>query len=161
DVALAAAICAELTVELLITDQRSGPLALNLVLALAMGAPLALRRVQPLATVAGSGVAIVLMAATATRPQNLVGTFAVGGLATFSVAAHERRGRALVGLGAILAIVIVASVITDDLAVVFPFVVFGGLWVLGRIARGRARLTRELAAQARQLERERVERERD
>jgi signal transduction histidine kinase len=161
DVAVAAAVCAELTIELAITGERTGPLALNVVLGLAMGAPLVWRRVQPLATVAGIGVAIVLMAVTATRPQNLVGTFAVVGLATFSVAAHQRRRRALIGLGAILAIVVVVSAITDDLAVVFPFVVFGGLWVLGRIARGRARLTRELAAQARQLERERAERERD
>jgi signal transduction histidine kinase len=161
DVAVAAAVCAELTIELLVTSERSGALALNVVLGLAMGAPLAWRRVQPLATVAGIGVAGVLMAALATRPQSLVGTFAVVGLATFSVAAHERRRRALVGLGGIVTIVVVVSAITDDVAVVFPLVVFGGVWVIGRVARGRARLTRELADQARQLERERDERERD
>ena len=161
DVGLAAAVCAELTIELLATGERSGPLALNLVLGLALGAPLVWRRAQPLMTVAGVGVAGVLMAATATRPQSLVGTFAVLGIAAFSVAAHERRRRALAGLGGVASIVVVVSAITGDMAVVFPFVVFGGLWVLGRVARGRARLTRELAAQARQLERERAERERD
>jgi signal transduction histidine kinase len=45
--------------------------------------------------------------------------------------------------------------------VVFPDVLFAGCWVLGRVGRGRARLTAELRARTEQLERERTERERD
>jgi signal transduction histidine kinase len=161
DVALAIAVCAELVVEMLLMNDPRGPLAANLVAAVAIGAPLAWRRVAPLATIAAIGVAGTLMAAFLTAPQNLGGTFATLALAAFAAAAHAPRPRALIGLAGITAIVIVVSAETHDFAVVFPLVVFGGLWVIGRVARGRARLTAELAAQTQQLERERGERERD
>jgi signal transduction histidine kinase len=161
DAALATAVCAELVLEMLLTNQRSGALAPNIIAALALGAPLFWRRTAPLATVAAVGVVVTLMSATLTRPQSVIGTFAVMGIAAFSVAAHEPRRRALLGLAVIAAAVLVVSVITDDMAVVFPCVIFGGVWVIGRVARGRARLTRELAYRTRLLERERTERERD
>ena len=44
---------------------------------------------------------------------------------------------------------------------IFPVVLFAGCWALGRVGRGRARLTAELRARTEQLERERAERERD
>jgi signal transduction histidine kinase len=161
DVLLAAAVCAELVVEMLVTNERRGALAPNLVVALALGAPLLWRRSAPLAAVVAIGLVLILAGAALTRPQNLIGTFAVMGIAAFSVAAHEPRRRALAGLGVVAAAVLVVSILTDDLAVVFPVVIFGGVWVIGRVARERAKLTAELAARAGQLERERDERERD
>jgi signal transduction histidine kinase len=161
DVALAAAVCAELVIEMLFTNERSGPLAANLVAAVALGAPLAWRRAAPLATIIAVGAAGVVLGAALTPPQDLIGTFAALGLATFSVAAHEPRPRALAGLGIAIAIVVIVSLATDDTAMVFPFVVFGGVWILGRVARGRAKLTAELATRGKQLDRERAQRERD
>jgi signal transduction histidine kinase len=161
DVALAAAVCAELVIEMLLTNARNGPLAANLVAAFALGAPLVWRRAAPLATIAAVSAAGVVMGAALTHPQDLVGTFASLGLATFSVAAHEPRRRALAGLGIAVAVVVAVSLATADDAMVFPIVVFGGVWILGRIARGRAKLTAELATRAEQLDRERAERERD
>jgi signal transduction histidine kinase len=56
---------------------------------------------------------------------------------------------------------VTVSLAGGDTAMVFLIVVFGGLWILGRVARGRAKLTAELAARAQQLDREHAERERD
>jgi signal transduction histidine kinase len=161
DAALAAAVCAELTLEILLTSELRGPLAANLVAAIALGAPLAWRRVAPLATVAAIGAVGVLMAALLTHPPDLFGTFAALAIAAFSVAAHEPRRRALAGIGVVLAVVIAVSIVTGDMDVLFPLVIFGGVWVIGRVTRGRAKLTAELAARTRQIERERTERERD
>jgi signal transduction histidine kinase len=161
DVALATAVCAELVIEMLLTNARSGPVAANLVVGVALGAPLVWRRTAPLATIAAVAAAGMVMGAALTRPQELVGTFASLGLATFSVAAHEPRRRALAGLGITIAVVVGVSLATGDDAMVFPIVVFGGVWILGRVARGRAKLTAELAARAEQLDRERARRERD
>jgi signal transduction histidine kinase len=164
DVALAAAVGAELVVEMLLTNSRRGPLAANLVAAVALAAPLAWRRVAPLAAVAAIGVAGTVTGALLTHPPDLVGTFATLALASFTVAAHEPRQRALIGLGAVVATVLAVSLVTDDAAadqMLFPGVIFAGVWVLGRVARGRAKLTAELAARTRQIERERAERERD
>ena len=161
DVAIAAAVSAELAIEITVSGARHGPLGANLAVAIALGAPLAWRRLAPLATLAAMGVAGTVAGAWLTHPQELVGTFATLAIATFSAAAHQPRRRALIGLGLTTAIVVVVSAITGDLDVIFPLVVFGGVWVLGRIARQHAKLTAELAARAAQLERERAERERD
>jgi signal transduction histidine kinase len=164
DVALAAAVGAELVVEMLLTNAREGPLAANLVAAVALAAPLAWRRAAPLAATAAIGVAGTVTGAFLTHPQELGGTFAVLALANFAVAAHEPRRRALLGLGVLAATVLAVSLVTGDMSadgMLFPGVVFGGVWVLGRVARGRAKLTAELAARTRQIERERAERERD
>ena len=67
DAALATAVCAELVLEMLLTNQRSGALAPNIIAALALGAPLFWRRTAPLATVAAVGVVVTLMSATLTR----------------------------------------------------------------------------------------------
>jgi signal transduction histidine kinase len=164
DIALAAAVGAELVVEMLLGNSRQGPLAANLVAAVALAAPLAWRRVAPLAALSAIGLAAIVTGTFLTHPPDLVGTFATLALASFAVAAHEPRDRALVGLGAMVAIVLGVSFVTGDAGaggMLFPIVVFGGVWVLGRVARGRAKLTAELAARARQLERERAQRERD
>jgi len=164
DVLLAAVLGAELAVELTLSGARRGPLLANVAVGAALAAPLAWRRVAPLATIAAVLAAGTVLAATLTRPQDLVGTFAVLSIASFSVAAHERRPRALAGLGLIVALVAGVSAITDELdaeGLFFPIVVFAAMWALGRIARGRAELTAELAARAEQLAREREERERD
>jgi signal transduction histidine kinase len=161
DVAIAAAVSAELAIEIAVSGARHGPLAANVAVAIALAAPLAWRRLAPLATLAAMGVAGTVAGAWLTHPQELVGTFATLAIATFSAAAHQPRRRALIGLALTTAIVVVVSAITGDAAVIFPLVVFGGVWVLGRVARQHAKLTAELAARADQLEREREQRERD
>ncbi len=164
DVALAALACAELCVEVAASSQRRGPLVANLVAAIALGAPLAWRRAAPLAAIVAMGVAGTVFAALVTHPQDLVGTFAVLSIASFSVGAHEPRRPALAGLAAMVATVLAVSAASGDAGaggLVFPIVVFGAAWGLGRVARSRAELTAELAARAEQLERERAELERD
>jgi signal transduction histidine kinase len=161
DVAIAAALCAGLALEVVVYDTLRGPLAANLLAAVAMGVPIAWRRAAPLGAVLAFGVVGTVAAATLTAPQSFIGAFVALALLSFSVAAHEPRERALVGLGGLMVCVAAVSLVTHDFDVLFPAIVFVGLWAIGRAARGRARLTAELTARTEQLARERAESERD
>ena len=97
DIALAAAVCAELVIEMLLMGARRGPLAANLVAAIALGAPLVWRRAAPLAAIAAVGAVGIVMGATLTHPQDLVGTFAALGLATSRWLRTSRAGARLPG----------------------------------------------------------------
>ena len=161
DVAIAAALTVGLALEMLVDDTLRGPLAANVLAAVALGVPIAWRRAAPLGAVLALAVGGTVAAATLTAPQDFIGTFVAIALLSFSVAAHEPRTRALVGLGALALLVAAVSLATHDGDVLFPAIVFVALWALGRVARGRARLTAELTARTEQLARERAESERD
>ena len=164
DVALAAALGAAVELELAFSDVRDTPLVGALLLGLALCAPLAWRRVAPLAALAVTAAGAIALSLTQTAPEDLATTSMLVAVLSFSLGAHLPRRRALAGLAGVLALVLAVSALTDRLTAsdtVLPFVVFGGCWALGRVVRGRARLTAELTARTQQLERERGERERD
>ena len=164
DVALAAALGAAVELELAFSDVRDTPLVGALLLGLALCAPLAWRRVAPLAALAVTAAGAIALSLTQTAPEDLATTSMLVAVLSFSLGAHLPRRRALAGLAGVLALVLAVSALTDRLTAsdtVLPFVVFGGCWALGRVVRGRARLTAELTARTEQLERERGERERD
>ena len=164
DVVLAAALGAAVELELALSDVRDTPLLGALLLGLGLCAPLAWRRVAPLGALAATAAGAIALSLTQTAPEDLATTSMLVAVLSFSLGAHLRRRRALAGLAGVLALVLVVGAMTGHLAAsdtVLPVVVFGGCWALGRVARGRARLTAELTARTEQLERERGERERD
>ena len=158
DVVLAAALGAAVELELALSDVRDTPLLGALLLGLGLCAPLAWRRVAPLGALAATAAGAIALSLTQAAPEDLVTTSMLVAVLSFSLGAHLRRRRALAGLAGVLALVLVVGAMTGHLAAsdtVLPVVVFGGCWALGRVARGRARLTAELTARTEQLERER------
>ena len=103
-------------------------------------------------------------ALTGTAPEDLATASIVVAVLGFSLGAHLPRRPALVGLAGLAGLILAVVALTDRFTAsdtVFPVIVFGGCWALGRVLRGRARLTAELRARTEQLGRERGERERD
>ena len=151
-------------VELTLTSVRHTPLAPALLLGAILSAAMAWRSTAPLATLAAIGAVTLAFAIWDTPPENLASTTILVAIQSFAIGAHLPRRRAeagLVGVGALVAVVTALGPNQTVGDVVFPVVLFAGCWVLGRVGRGRARLTAELRARTEQLERERAERERD
>ena len=164
DVALAAALGAAVESELALANARHTPLVGALLIGFVLCAPLAWRRVAPLGALAVTSAAAIGLALAGTSPEDLSTTSVLVAVLAFSIGSHLSRRRALAGLaglvGLILAVVALNGPFTAS-DTVFPVVVFGGCWVLGRVLRDRARLTAELTTRTAQLARERGERERD
>ena len=164
DVALAAALVAAVESELALANARHTPVVAALLIGFVLCAPLAWRRVAPLGALAVTSAAAIGLALAGTSPEDLSTTSVLVAVLAFSIGTHLPRRRALAGLaglvGLILAVVALNGPITAS-DTIFPVVVFGGCWVLGRVLRDRARLTAELTTRTEQLERERGERERD
>ena len=164
DLALAAALGVVIEVELTLTSVRHTPLAPALLLGAVLSAAMAWRSTAPLATLAAIGAVALAFALWDTPPENLASTTILVAIQSFAIGAHLPRRRAqagLVGVGALVAVVTALGPNQTVGDVVFPVVLFAGCWALGRVGRGRARLTAELRARTEQLERERTERERD
>ncbi|WP_433722764.1 sensor histidine kinase [Actinoplanes sp. CA-051413] len=128
----------------------------TLVASLAMGAPLAVRRLVPL-----GAAAVVLSAAAVCLATGLVPDFAfpgpvlAAGIALYSVGAHVPGRRAVVTLMAGAALVAAATVVADDSAdgpgsfeVALVVLVFGVCWLLGWTLRERRAHAARTAAQA-------------
>ena len=132
------------------------PAWVTLVASLAMGAPLAVRRLLPL-----GAAAVVLGAAAVCLATGLVPDFAfpgpvlAAGIALYSVGAKAPGRRAVVTLTAGAVVVATATVITGDsadgpgsLEVALVVLVFGVCWLLGWTLRERRAHAARTAAQA-------------
>jgi signal transduction histidine kinase len=164
DLALAAALGVVIEVELIITSERGTPLVPALLLGAVLTAAMAWRSTAPLAALAAVGAVALAFALADTPPENLASTTILVAVLSFAIGAHLPRRRAQAGLAGVAVLVVVVTALGPDQTVgdvIFPIVLFGGCWALGRFGRGRARLTAELRARTAQLERERTERERD
>jgi signal transduction histidine kinase len=164
DVALAVALGLGVELELALSSVRDTPLVPALALGALFAVAMAWRRVAPLAALAATAAAALALGLTGTPPQDLASTSIVLAFVAFAVGAHLERRPARGGLAGVLALIVSVTPLGVDQTVgdvVFPLVLFSGCWALGRIVRGRARLTAELTARTEQLERERAERERD
>ena len=164
DLALAAALGVLIELELALSSVRDAPLAPALLLGAVLTAAMAWRSTAPLAALGAVAAAALGLAAVDTPPESLASTSILVAILSFAIGAHLPRRRAQAGLAGVLALVAVVTALGPDQTVgdvVFPVVLFSGCWALGRVGRGRARLTAELTARTEQLERERTERERD
>ena len=164
DVALAAVLGVAVESELALANVRDTPLVGGLLLGLVLCSPLAWRRVAPLGALVVTAVGAIGLALAGTPPDELSTTSVLVAVLAFSIGAHLPRRRALAGLAGLVGLILGVVALTGPFTAsetIFPVVVFGGCWVLGRVLRDRARLTAELTARTEQLERERGERERD
>ena len=143
---------------------RDTPLAAALLLGAVLTAAMAWRSTAPLAALGAVAAAALALALADTPPENLASTTILVAILSFAIGAHLPRRRAQAGLVGVGALVVVVTALGPNQTVgdvVFPVALFAGCWALGRVGRGRARLTAELRARTEQLERERAERERD
>ncbi len=164
DLALAAALGVLIELELALSSVRGTPLVPALALGAVLAAAMAWRSTAPLAALGAVSAAAIGLALAGTHPEDLASTSILVAILSFAIGAHLPRRRAQAGFVGVLALVGVVTALGPHRTVgdvVFPVVLFTGCWVLGRVGRGRARLTAELRARTEQLERERAERERD
>ena len=164
DLALAAALGVLIELELALSSVRDTPLLAALPLGAVFALAMAWRSTAPLAALGATAATAVALAVAGTPPEELASTSILVAILSFAIGAHLPRRRAqagLVGVGALVAGVTALGPNQTVGDVIFPVVLFSGCWALGRVGRGRARLTAELQARTEQLERERVERKRD
>ena len=137
----------------LMTGTSGGERALSAVLAVALAAPLLIRREHPLPAAAG-----VLAAVAAQSTLLSLDGFSLGATlgvvcAAYAIGAHAGRRASLAGVaGFALAAGAHAAVFHPDAV---GAALLGGVavpWAIGRIVRGNRRLTRELRAEGTELE---------
>jgi signal transduction histidine kinase len=156
DKVLAAVVLVVLAVDLTATHRHES-LALELVIAAAIAAGLAVRRRHPLwmAVIVVTGCGIVLT--TFRSPANGTSVGVVMIFASYSTGAHLELRRALIGFALTTGAIATVCIIKTPGDIFFPVVFFGiAPWVLGRVIRTQTALARELTERA---EREQIARE--
>ncbi|QDZ15136.1 sensor histidine kinase [Humibacter ginsenosidimutans] len=134
DVALAALLCIVAVASVLTGNPDEGPVALTLPVAVATTAALLWRRREPLVC-----VAIIVMAGfvqtVASQPPGSLWSLAVYAIAMYSLAAYRSEGVAAVAGAVFVAALLVQERIDNGVDYVFILLLFGGLWLLGRLSR--------------------------
>jgi signal transduction histidine kinase len=132
----------------------------QVVLALAVTLPLALRARFPVAVVTVVNVASGLLLVLAAPHQPAFEPFAAVVVAFYSLGAHTSARRATAVLAAMFAIGIPFTIVAEGRGgtagnLVSPIAFLSGAWAIGRIIEGRRRRTLELEALTRELEAQR------
>ncbi|ADB50043.1 sensor histidine kinase [Conexibacter woesei] len=163
DAGLAAAAAAAVFADAL-ADGGEGGWGLMLLTSVAMCAPLAWRRTEPVAALVGVMLGALLHTALGTAVPDSALAFLVALFACYSVAAHAPLTGALAGLAvavagsaAVVRVADAAAPVSDFLA---PALFFPLVWGLGRVVHGRVVQTLQLRRSAQRLEAERDERAR-
>ncbi|MEA2284061.1 MAG: hypothetical protein QOJ21_104 [Solirubrobacteraceae bacterium] len=147
DIALATIFAAVAVVEVWTSSAlKDDPREAITALVLLMTLPLAARRRFPLGipllAIAAMGISSIWHVPDET-------SFAVGVvmLSMYSVAAHTELAKALVGLGAMLGLFIVGTIVDDNGVedLLFVSIISGGVWATGRMVRSRRQLAAALA----------------
>jgi signal transduction histidine kinase len=115
-------------------DPPEGPLALTLPVAIVMAAATALRRRAPLAAVVAVVVAGDVQAALAESPGTVY-AFAVLLIVDYALARYSSEGRAALGGAVLIAGLSFQEWQDQGSDYLFFTMVFGGLWLLGRLVR--------------------------
>jgi signal transduction histidine kinase len=161
DPALAAAALVALEIEILTSEHRSGPLAINVLGAAAITVPLVWRHRAPLAyTCLTMGLAVLMTAtlmdlALVVPPLLLI-------IAAYTVAAYEPQTRAVIGLAVCLVAVWAIAAISRHTSVsnyAFATGPLAASWAVGRALRARRLLNEELGRKAERIAAERESRE--
>jgi signal transduction histidine kinase len=158
---LVAVLIVAAVVNVLTSQDREGPPALNVLLVTVMGLSLLWRRDRPFVPVICCGIAMPLSALFLTAPPYIFIATAMTSIASYSGGAHLERRLALRALAVIVASLLTAVLIFDPSDWLFPIGIFGvAPWLAGRTIRNQTMLARELAEKAELAEHEREEQER-
>lgn len=159
DVALAAVLGVSAVLEAL-TSTDVPLTAMEMAAAVAIVAPVAWRRVQPLGVVA---VVLLAVAATSASTHSFESGYAFFTMivACYSMGAHARPRDMAVGAAMVATFVMVGFAVDPGRGgagdFLFVGVLFGGAWILGHLIRRRGDEARLLRAQAAESERRRAE----
>jgi signal transduction histidine kinase len=158
---LVAGLIALAEVEVATFEDVGGPRWVNVLIVLAMGLPLLLRRARPFTTLVLVFAAGLLGELVALGPPDLLSMVFMLIAACYSMGAHAERDRAIAGLVVGVAGAIAIAALFDPGDVVFPVVAFVvAPWLTGRALRNHLVLTRELAEKADQADHLREQEER-
>jgi signal transduction histidine kinase len=147
--------------EVLLSDNTTGPLAAQLLLGAVLALSFLWRRDRPLATLAVNLGGAILGEAFLTGPPNLVTGILMLVSAMYSVGAHSERRGALFGLGLGVTAVFVLAAFHDSGDIFWPVTFFCIVpWLVGRTLQNQTRLARELSEKADRAEHAREEEER-
>jgi signal transduction histidine kinase len=134
DVALAGALCVVALVSVLTGNPDEGPLTVTLPVAVASTAALLWRRRSPLIC-----IAIILLAGTVqtvmSQTPGSLWSLAVYAIAMYSLAAYRPEGVAAIAGAVFVAVLLLQERIANGVDYVFILLLFGGLWLLGRLSR--------------------------
>ena len=134
DVALAVVLCVVAVVSVLTGNPDEGPLAVTLPVAVASTAALLWRRRNPLVC-----IAIILLAGTVqtvmSQSPGSLWSLAVYAIAMYSLAAYRSEGVAAIAGAVFVAVLLLQERIDNGVDYVFILLLFGGLWLLGRLSR--------------------------
>ena len=156
DRVLAAALTAAMVPNVLGTSALEGPVVLNLLVNVPMGATLLYRRDRPLVGLSAYMVLATIGTIWLTGPPDLAIGVLILIIHSYSVAAHTDSRTGWIGLGISAGTVLVLTLIYDPSDVFFPTVFFSVVpWFVGRVIRGQTLLARELAEKAERAEHER------
>jgi signal transduction histidine kinase len=164
DAALALLLAAVSLVDLLVSKNPAsswgGRGAIQVIVALALTLPLALRARFPILVAAVVNVAGGLLVVLAAPHQPAFEAFVADVLAIYSLGAHTRGRRAWAGLALMFVLGIPFAVAASDRGFhaanfAAPVAWTLGFWMIGQIIQGRRRRTRELEALTRELEAQR------
>ena len=150
DAALAGLLALGGIVEIVVSPERSGPLAANVALVLGFTIPIAWRRRAPVAATAVVIASILLMSLTLTSVEQLFVPFAAVLCGAYACGLRESYpGLALV----VIALPAITATMEDRVAAdyFFPCLLVAVAWLAGRTVRARTRLTAELHEAAEQL----------
>ena len=149
------------SLEIILSDDRSGPLVANVALVCVMSLSLAWRRTHTLLTVAIVGAGSVVLIALLTGPPDWIAAVALIVIASYAAGAYLERRASLAGLAMILAAIGAVVAIDDPSDWFFPLAIFGlAPWLAGRTIRNQTQLARELAEKADRAEHASEEEER-
>ena len=158
---LVAVLIVAAVVNVLTSQDREGPAALNVRLVTVRGLSLVWRRDMPLVPGICGGIAMPLSAVFLPAPPYIFIATAMTSIASYSGAAHLERRLALRALAVIVASLLTAVLVFDPSDWLFPIGIFGiAPWLAGRTIRNQTLLARELAEKAELAEHAREEEER-
>src|SRR3954465_385857 len=158
DAAVAVVACVTAELELALSSHIQGPAWVNAIAAAGATLPIAVRRRWPLA--AAITVAAVVAGQEALGgdlTENSVTPLLSFPMVVYGVSAYCDRRRAFVGLAAVLALIWLEVLLSDNNVggdFLFTALLVFGPWLVGRIVATRVELARELSDKADRLERE-------
>ena len=156
DRVLAAVMTAAMVLNVFGASNLEGPIVLNLLVNVPMGATLLYRRDRPLVALSAYVVLATISTVWLTGPPDLAIGVLILIILSYSVAAHTDSRTGWIGLGISAGTVLVLTLIYDPNDIFFPTVFFSVVpWFVGRVIRGQTLLARELAEKAERAERER------
>jgi signal transduction histidine kinase len=147
--------------EVVLSDNTTGPLVPHLLLGAVLALSFLWRRDRPLVTLVVNLAGGFVGTSFLTGPPDLVTAILMLVSASYSVGAHAERRQSLLGLGIAVVAVVAVAAIHDPGDIFWPVTFFCIVpWLAGRTLQNQTRLARELSEKADRAEHAREEAER-